>query len=350
MLIGALLLYHAADAIHPAVTLPDHAELDFSAAWLRGWGYRLAYESRRVPDFFFLGPRRPWQRAYVREEIPFQFTSSLSAVETGLAAPVRRLVAALAPKGVTVIALPVPTKISLERELLPARLPDAQWWDWDPIYSLRSGSEAPESVYRAVTAAAPSETVDLFRVFSAYRASHPDAELFLPADSHWTALGITLAAAAVLDNLRARGWAIPRLTPRAAGEMPWTYAYDFLTALQLPLAYVARAPQFDWREPLYRLPVTVAPEAGRLWIAGSSYSRRLQGTGFSLGEQVAGALHRRLILIEHDGGRAAWGLNQMRAAGQKLRRGDVLIWEFALRQPLAPSDSWDPPEVEDGVR
>lgn len=309
-----------------------------SRAW-RDLGFRVGYAVGRVPEFLFLGTHEPYQRIYLREEVPFQYPVTAGWVREALVPHLKRVAAHLEGTGVHFVIVPVPTKISIERGRVPTPLPaDQTWKPARAPASVRSGTEDAYEVYRTVVDAVPGRTVDLFEAFSLYRERHKGAELFVPADSHWSSLGIAVAADAVMKKLRGEGWRLPDFQLEKLRDRRPYYFHDLLAPLQLPIGFLRSSPGFQWHEPLYRLVPEVPQYQGKLLLAGTCYSDRLRPLGLSLGKVLAKALHRTLVDASFRNTDALGPLRRIHSEGWLLEPGDLLVWEFALRLMADPDE------------
>lgn len=311
--------------------------VDFSSQWISRWGYALSFLGRRVPDFLFLGPKDPVQRLYVREEIPFQYPAMRKRIQEGFVHQIQEAIRFFESHGITLIIVPVPTKISIEREQLPKVLPADTIWNagWT-TKEMRQGEEDPQLVYRTLVEAAPNHVVDLFTLYQKYKELSPNEELFVPGDTHWSSLGINLAAMGVIMKLRQRGWKIKKPKPHFVKYREPDFKLDLIRPLQLPQSYLTRAPAFHWEEPLYEIsPLIEGSSQGRIYIAGTCYSKRLSKTTFGFGRILGKALRRTPMDASVVMGGAKGAFARMRAQQWALFSGDVLVWEFPIREPMS---------------
>lgn len=320
--------------------LPDRFEpIDGTARRWRDLGFRINYGLGRVPEATFLGPKESTQRIYLREEVAFQYPATAGWVRDSLVPHLHALARHLEGSGVHFVIVPVPTKISIERARLPTPLPSDQVWK--PLRApatLRSGNEDAYEVYRTVAEAVPGRTVDLFEAFSLYRERHKGADLFVPADSHWSSLGIAVAAEAVTRKLKGEGWRLPDFQIEKVRDRRPYYYHDLLGSMQLPIGFLRSNAAFQWLEPLYRVVPEVPQYQGKLVLAGTSYSDRLRSLDVSFGKVLASALHRTLVDASVSNTDALGPLRKIKTEGWVLEKGDLFVWEFALRMMASPEE------------
>ncbi len=332
----------------PLLTRGDAPEArDAASKRIGEAGYVMAYEAGRLPAFIFSGRKDPLHRLYLRDEIRFQFEAARALVEKGFTPRIRAFIESLEKRGVTVIVLPVPTKIAIDRDRLPRALPQDSLWEGKSP----RGKEDPYAVYKAYVDAAPEHVVDLHRAYVEYHQLFKSAEIYVPSDTHWSSLGIALAVSEVIKKLKALGWSVREPTIRYVYSSPAVAKFDLLAALELPESYLSTAPQLGWREPMYDVPpVTDSSSAHKVVVAGSCYAIRLAETdgnepAYGLGAVLGRALGMVSAETNLANVPAAEPLARLVASHWLLERGDLLVWEFAAKTPPGESEELPIPSV-----
>jgi hypothetical protein len=345
-----LLAYHAINVLSGDVTsLLSRAKgaerrhyLDAVNETMAGWGHELRYRGGQVASHIAVGTPSPYLRLFYRREVYFQFHAAGDYFRRSIADRLGKLAGSLAEQGVTLVALPIPTKISIERDAFGSTLPaEFPFQDWRTPPSLRAEKEAPADVYRVLVNAAPGHVADLQSLYTDERKSRPSDPIFIPWDFHWTTRGISLAALSVLDALTAQGFNVIRPRIKKVGTAEWSANELLLSHFFLPESYKRKLPELQWTEPLEEAQATVdGPRGGRVVVVGTSMARRMRGTPYALGAQLARLLKRPLAEAYRDG----FGPQALAALEEEhigLRSGDVLVWEF----PITELDEREWPKV-----
>ncbi len=307
-----------------------HLRIDEACRVFGAPGYILRYQVGQYPyDMFSSGTTKVLD-LYGRDQVALQYPSAIARVNA-FARESDSFVREMAEKGVTVIPVVPPTHLSIERGRFGTKLPPpvANW------QSAESSNEDSRGVYNAMIVRPETFPVDLYQYFSDFKQQHPEADLFIPSDDHWSSLGIALSAAAVVEHLRKRGWNTPTPLIRAKGESFLSYQYQLLGYLQLPTWYLSRRPAFQWQQPLFALQSepssdTNSADHSRVIVAGTSFSASLADRGLDLGSILGQHLRRQVVVKYLDGGDTSGGLGLFAAEGFHFRRGDLLIWEYPL--------------------
>jgi hypothetical protein len=323
--------------VHSDITGRDAASREVALA-----GYSLRYLAGQIRNDMVGLASADVKRIFWREELPFMYADAIPAVDQGFSRPLKHLGEMFAQRGVTFIAVPVPLKVSFERERFPQRLPSADIWTVTP-----PKIEDPRLVYRTIVDGIPDDVVDVYSLFESYRKNHPDEDLYVPADSHWSSLGIALAAQGVIEKLRTKGWHLdaPKLKP--AGRDEPQFDHDLIRHTQLYPQLAARLPDFQWREPLYVInPVSALPDSSRrIVVVGDSCSHRLHDRPYGLGALLSAALQIPHVDKAATGGVAVDAYNDLLNQDFHLKYGDILVFEFSLRKPW-PSTPLSPLTVD----
>lgn len=310
---------------------PKPADWDRSARALGTIGYLIRYYAGQLPDFVLEAGRGRAKRFYYRPDLLVQHASAKGSLMDRMVKRVDQSLRELASTGATVVLLPVPTKLSIERDLLGSRLPPPRIWERTET----GDGEDSYGVYRVIQEAFPDRTVDLYRVFAQYRRLHPDRDLYIPSDCHWTSLGVALGAVSVLNHLKERRRVSGQWSPEQVGTYGPNYWYWMLTTLQIPESTLARLPEFRWIEPLYGLsgpPPTPPKDFRRILLPGTSFSHRLKERGMSLGHLLSGALGLPVENFSQPRGGTLGSLQEMRRKGIQPGSGDLVVWEFYIKE------------------
>lgn len=115
--------------------------------------------------------------------------------------------ALLASEGWTLVVVPVPTKLSIYRDRCPWPVMEKNLLTRQPVESDR----ADEIYDRLIQGLRDDQipAVDLKALYRRYRLDHPEALLYPAADTHWSGLGLTIAANAT-SALISKVTGIPR--------------------------------------------------------------------------------------------------------------------------------------------
>ena len=164
-----------------------------------------------------------------------------------LAAGARPALNALKARGVTVVPVLVPTKLSLYREELPYSIGKRGRWSLPPT---DADPEDPDFVHQLLALGMP-EAIDLYEPFRAFRRTYPERFLYPPLDYHWTSLGSALAVVSIARQLMDRG--LLSVEPQWLSEGRRTLSASLLTdQYPLPRWYLARASEFQSEEEVVR--------------------------------------------------------------------------------------------------
>lgn len=326
--------------IHPARNGPT----DYASQWLRNMGHTLHYLTGRVPDWTFSGERQPLHWLFLREEVPYQFSETVEALKDNYRREIAKLSAYLKSHGVVLVVLPVPTKMSIETGHLPRSLPQPSTVE---TLFRPQGSASPDAAYRFFVEAAPDITVDLMSIYRKYREQHPGEHLYVPGDTHWSSLGIAHAAEGIVRNLRQRGWNLAEPRIEYENKTVPSYGHDLIEALQLPSIFLESWEPFRWFEPNYYIgPLTDQIAEKKIYLAGSCYSQRFPSPNQSLGAVLSRAINRLYADSSRRNASATGPLQEMINAQWVLSSGDLLVWEFPMRNPPKANESFPLPLVQ----
>jgi hypothetical protein len=310
----------------PKIMRGSSGYLDSSSAALAGVGTVTRFLTGQYTSLAFSGGNDPYQKYYLRSDLEVQYQSAKDLVQKNTSVPLKGFIEHMEQHGVITIILPIPTKTSIERELLPKKLPARTLWANPPA----DGVEAPEEVYNTIVATSPQHVVSLYDVFKNKRAQQPDEFLYIPWDYHWSSFGISLAAREVLGHLKSRGVKVAEGDPQFAELAPLSHDDMLLRFLQLPQSYLQKNRQFGWREKRYVLSAEFPKQNGRLFLVGTSNSRRLSDTSYGLAALLGKATGREVLSQYVDGMRWDLTLAPLIRESDKPKPGDILVLEFPM--------------------
>jgi hypothetical protein len=251
----------------------------------------------------------------------------------GNVAVIRQQVAALRAAGVArVLLVPVPTKLSVLLAVDPSLRPQlAGLLAQGPGPATPPDGAATATAYDEFVAAFRNEegveVVALHREFVA-RARDASRPLYVHEDTHWTSLGLCVAAAETLALWRGD----QPVVLEKAGVWP-DIPGDLQKMLALPDHPLFRAHPME--EEVYELRTTPAdaPCPAHVFLLGTSYSSHRE-------QSLAGLLSRASGCTVTDVSR--WGEKPAasfealsREHGPELR-GAMVIWEFPFRELVSP--------------
>jgi hypothetical protein len=255
---------------------------------------------------------------------------------TANVAAIRGHVSALRQAGAArVLLLPVPTKLSillavdpgLRPQVTPLQAPGAHGPAPEASLDGRRTAEAYAHLSGAFRDLPGVQVVSLQRLFleTAARGGE-EGPLFVPEDTHWTSLGVNLAALAV-----AHAW---RGTERAGlvrvGSLPEGPG-DLQNMMALPGGAWFRTHPFE--EPLY----DIRREAGRpceerAFLVGTSYSTH---RAHHLAAQIAKAAGCPVEDLARGGKGPVAMVQALLTERATQLAGAVVIWEFPFRDVMA---------------
>ena len=304
-------------------------KLDYANQWLSWTGIHMRALLDQSQQRWINYPYKGKRYYFLRDEIAFQYKRREPAVEKAFVKITRLTDKVVSKAGGTLVIVPMPTKVAIYRDRLPSWLPEQDLWA--PIVPYDK-TEDPYAVYSAVLRGAPNSTVDAYRVFETYHRAHPGDDLYIPSNHQWSSLGIAVTAAAVIDNLRARGWDLAKpevVRLPDAGEL---FDAGMLELLNLPSQFGRFYPQTALHEPNYGLkPVTAVASSGRLFVFGTCYSDRMRGSnGFA--DVLGRALRRSTVInLSQDGGNTIPAFRKFAKKYAPFKADDLVVWEFIER-------------------
>ncbi len=249
----------------------------------------------------------------------------------------------LAARGIRLILLPAPNKESVYPEKLTRFAAPAARVISDETRNFLAQCED-----------AGVEVVDLFALYrdARRRSAIP---LYLRQDSHWSPAGMEVAAAAVADRIRARGWLTRGPVSYSCRPAPVQRVGDIVRMLH--------SPEIEKRIAAETVACThiIRRESGALYaddptsevlVLGDSFLRLYQqdepgSAGFVA--HLARALGRPLASISNDGGASTLVRQELFRRPQLLAHTKVVVWEFVERDLRLGTEGWQivplPPEA-----
>jgi len=315
-------------------SLISYPKCDASSRELGELGFILRYKVGQFPYDMFQSPKgKTPRRLFARDASDLIYSRAIAETkQNALLLQMTNLAATLDRAGITLVIVLVPLHIAIERDFMPSgSLPPLHQWNElkDP------GPEDPYGVYQAIVDSAPLHILDLYKIYRDFRQANPDSPLYFPGDSHWSSLGITVAAQGVLNFLKQRGTEVDVGKVSFEGFGDHESKGQLISFLQLPESYVTSDPDLHWTEPLYilkkdRTLKLAAAGDGRLFVFGTSFTARFNKTGYGFAEMLAAGLGKKLTAWGNPGGGATQSLRYLQHEGFTLRRGDTVVWEMPL--------------------
>lgn len=243
---------------------------------------------------------------------------------------IRQLAQDLRRRGIALVVVPAPSKVSLEAERLTGRSPGSDAVDAlvNPSYQLFLERLRDEGI----------RVVDPLPVIAAL----PADERFLLQDSHWSPQTVEAVAAAIAEEVRRESPDLDASTPHRRRRLAVDNAGDLVDLLGLPPGHspgsqrVAIQPVFErnrsWR------PDRSAP----VLLLGDSFANVFSqealgwGSGAGLAEQLSYHLRSPVDKIVVNAGgahtaREAWA-RDLASGVRNLDRLQVVVYEFASRE------------------
>lgn len=309
---------------------------DYSSELIGGAGYILRFLVGQTPVRVIKRPDGDRFRLYLRDEVTYLFSSAIPLVREGFVEQTKAVTDYFSAAGATIILLPMPPKIAIERSLLPAKLPASQIWQPD----VRSEVEAPYDVYREVAHADPKHTVDMYAIYQREQPRFSAVSFYRPYGTQWSSLGIALGVVGTIEKLRGLGWKLrePRIREVKTDLIP-DHESDFLGFYILPRFFSAFLTG-DRAERLFTVdPVTDEPGEGKIFLSGTCYAAMYKESEYGFGKTLAKALNRELIDGSVAGGKSLPAWDNLMNHEARIGKGDLVLWEFALREPFGKTES-----------
>jgi hypothetical protein len=235
----------------------------------------------------------------------------------------------LAALGIRLVLMPVPNKESIYPDRFTSR-----------AESLR-GLVAPrtEELLNKLRAA-EVEVIDLFKVFRDARQQNNSSSgnaLYLAQDTHWSPMGVELAAKAVARHLTEPGWIQPGRVAYDERPAPVRRQGDLLRMLQVPILERRLEPEsVPCVQVLRRDNGELYNDAAEaeILVLGDSFLRIYQQdapTGAGFIAHLAKELKQPLISLVNDGGGSTLVREELRARPAFLKGRKLVLWEFVER-------------------
>ncbi len=250
----------------------------------------------------------------------------------------------IARRNIELLVLPVPNKESIYPEQLTARGQAISASDQDTIIIA-----PPTRTLLAELRAAEVAVVDLFALYRQAKLSRTAdhaSKLYLQQDTHWSPVGVDLAAHAVAEILTEHRW-IEQGTARY-GQRTTSVIHkgDLLQMLAAPsiahqfgseIIECTQVFSSDDEQPYHSV-----PEA-EILVLGDSFLRVYEqdppgSAGFLA--QLAAELRQPLAAIVNDGGASTLVRQQLARNPDWLARKKVVIWEFVERDIIDGVEGW----------
>jgi hypothetical protein len=244
----------------------------------------------------------------------------------------------LALRGIRLLVVPAPNKESVYPEKLTSRAAG--------LGGIRSG-QTSDLLNRL--AMAKVETVDLFEVFvqAKKRKTIPtDSSLYLVQDSHWSPVGVTVAARAIAGRLLDRGWIGLGPVSYETKLVPVQRVGDVLRMLQVPQIEKTATPES------VSCSQVIHPDSGRPYqndpdsdvlVIGDSFLRIYETDepgSAGLIAHLAKDLKRPLTSLVNDGGASTLVRQELYRRPALLKSKKVVIWEFVERDIAFGAEGW----------
>ena len=240
----------------------------------------------------------------------------------------------LASRGVRLIVVPAPNKESVYPDQLA-------WFAAAPEQAIGGETRA----FLDQCSAAGLEVVDLFTLFRAARRTS-SSPLYLEQDSHWSPVGMEMAASAVAGRILERGWLTRGSIDYVARPAPVAELGD--------LVRMIRSPQIEARVPPEAIATSqvVRRDTGALFaddpspevlVLGDSFMRIYQHdppTRAGFVAHLALALGCPVAGIVSDGGASTLVRQNLYRRPRLLSRAKVVVWEFVERDIRLGAEGW----------
>lgn len=242
----------------------------------------------------------------------------------------------LAARGIQLLVVPAPNKESIYPEKLTRRARRAE---------IRISRETRAVMYGLK--AAGVEVVDLFAVLHRAKLDQEQTNaLYLIQDSHWSPLGMRIAAQAVAARILQKGWLSRGDTAYAERPVPLERLGDILRMLQVPALERRTKPETTTCMQI------VDPATGKVYrddadseilVLGDSFLRIYESdqpgsAGFVA--HLAKALGCPLASLVNDGGASTLVRQELCRRPALLANKKLVIWEFVERDIRLGTEGW----------
>lgn len=239
---------------------------------------------------------------------------------------------ALAARDIALLLVPVPGKPSVYPDRLTSRAVDFS-------------RDAHHHTFFARLDAADIAYVDLYRRFAEARSVDDSMPLYLEHDTHWSPVGIALAAEAVANRLVNEKWATPGQQEYRTKPIPINRIGDVVRMVDAAPVTEAFTPESIVCEQVIDAagaPYTDDPSA-RVLVLGDSFLRIFErdepgSAGFIA--HLAHALRQPLTSIVSDGGASTLVRQELQRKPAMLEGKRVVVWEFVERDLRFGMEGW----------
>lgn len=302
--------------------------------WSMQWGNAIRFALAQKSQAAIFGNREGIRELTTKDDINLQFVHNPMLENPHYKLALENIRGQLRQHGVSLLIVPVPTKMSLERASFPKILPYFDTFHWRPIRTFEQ--EDSKKAYQEIVQFFGDQTVDVYSAYEESLRKLPGGRLFFPRDNHWSSLGITVAAQATIERLRSFGWKTKKQNLVEAPMFDPAFGTSQLARFfKLPDAFENFVLTDDARQRFYSLePRLDSPRSGRAIFLGTSYlnQKMVNYAEYSFPELVSQSINRH----PHACGKASAGVWRTWAwlsrSNIKLQAGDLLIWEFPLHR------------------
>jgi hypothetical protein len=241
----------------------------------------------------------------------------------------------LAARGIQLLVIPAPNKASVYPEMITRRALG------------RTAAVCPRtSSLLARLKTSGVEVVDLFEVFREAKRDEGISELYLPRDTHWSPVGVEIAAKAVAARLLEQRWASPGTVAYETNPVTLRRFGDIVEMLQAtPIERLVGPENVLCKQVVSRdtgAPYRDEPDA-QILVLGDSFLRVYEqdepgSAGFI--SHLARELKRPLSTIINDGGASTLVRQQLYQRPQLLAGKKLVIWEFVERDIAFGTEGW----------
>jgi hypothetical protein len=244
----------------------------------------------------------------------------------------------LAAQGVRLLVMPVPNKDSIYPDRLAARAENLR------------GVVTPRT--RAILdklRAADIEVVDLFKEFNNARRQSgftPETALYLAQDTHWSPLGMALAAKAAAHRLIELGWVRQGQAEYTERRAPVQRLGDLVQMMQAPIIERSIAPESVSAVQVVRSrdsQIYTDEAEAEILVLGDSFMRIYQQdapTSAGFIAHLAKELKQPMMSLVNDGGGSTLVREELCARPVFLKNKKVVLWEFVERDLGAGLKGW----------
>jgi hypothetical protein len=254
----------------------------------------------------------------------------------------------LAARGIDLIVVPVPTRPLIYPEAVLGAAKLAGFASTPYLY-------APQREFYQLLAKQGVRIVDLTPLFLAAR-NDKHAPLFIPGDTHWTGLALSIAASEIATIARSRPWygAIPKEQFRSEWKQTTHFGHIY-DDLKVRTTLPVRTADSLWMRPVKQMtpggPAVIEERqpGSPVVMIGDSNVDCWSHLDSSLSQQLAGELGFRVDRLSTSGGGATnTRVNLVRHARSEpgyLESKKLVIWVFTERTFVNAFEGWHKVEL-----